>query len=218
MNPHIDLFKKVHGTSFFEYFKKDPQLNDIFNKSMTDTSAINMKKILEIYRGFERISTLVDVGGGNGQSLKAIISKYPSIKAINFDLPQVIENTPPFPGIESVGGSMFESVPQGDAIMLKFVCHNWPDEKCLEILSNCHKALPLNGKVILVEFLFPEDLGSTNNASKMVSTIDNIMFITAGGKERALQEYESLGKKSGFSKLQVICRAFSIIGVMELNK
>jgi caffeic acid 3-O-methyltransferase len=102
--------------------------------------------------------------------------------------------------------------------LLQFVCHNWSDEKCLEILSNCHKALPLNGKVILVEFLFPEDLGSTNNASKMVSTIDNIMFITAGGKERALQEYESLGKKSGFSKLQVICRAFSIIGVMELNK
>jgi caffeic acid 3-O-methyltransferase len=98
MNPHIDLFTKVHGTSFFEYFKKDPQLNDIFNKSMTDTSAINMKKNLEIYRGFEGISTLVDVGGGNGQSLKAIISKYPSIKAINFDLPQVIENTPPFPG------------------------------------------------------------------------------------------------------------------------
>jgi caffeic acid 3-O-methyltransferase len=69
---------------------KDPQLNDIFNKSMTDTSAINMKKNLEIYRGFEGISTLVDVGGGNGQSLKAIISKYPSIKAINFDFPQVI--------------------------------------------------------------------------------------------------------------------------------
>jgi caffeic acid 3-O-methyltransferase len=78
--------------------------------------------------------------------------------------------------------------------------------------------LPPNGKVILVEFLFPEDLGSTNNASKMVSAIDNIMFITAGGKERSPKEYESLGKKSGFSKLQVICRAFSFLGVMELYK
>ncbi|WJX80732.1 hypothetical protein P8452_63690 [Trifolium repens] len=185
---------------------------------MTDTCAIHLKKILEIYKGFEGITTLVDVGGGNGQSLKTIISKYPSIKAINFDLPQVIDNTPPFPGIENVGGSMFESVPQGDAIMLKFICHNWSDEKCLEILSNCHKALPPNGKVILVEFLFPEDLGSTNNASKMVSAIDNIMFITAGGKERSPKEYEILGQKFGFSKLQVICRAFSILGVMELYK
>jgi isoliquiritigenin 2'-O-methyltransferase len=90
------------------------------------------------------------------------------------------------------------------------VCHNWPDEKCLEILSSCHKALPLNGKVIIVEFLSPEDLGS-KNASKMVS-------ITAGGKERTPKEYESLGKQCGFSKLQVVCRAFSILGVMELYK
>ncbi|GAU19816.1 hypothetical protein TSUD_170410 [Trifolium subterraneum] len=217
MNPQIDLFKRVHGISVFEYFKKDPQINNIFNKSMTDTCAIHMKRILEIYKGFEGISTLVDVGGGDGQSLKTIISKYPSIKAINFDLPQVIENTSPFQGIENVGGSMFESVPQGDAIMLKFVCHNWSDEKCLEILSNCHKALPPNGKIILVEFLSPEDLGSTN-ASKMVSIVDNIMFITAGGKERTPKEYESLGKKCGFSKLEVICRAFSILGVMELYK
>ncbi|AES77555.1 putative methyltransferase [Medicago truncatula] len=217
MDPQIDLFKKVHGISIFEYFKKDPQINHIFNKSMTDTCTLHMKTILEIYKGYEDISTLIDVGGGNGQSLKAIISKYPSIKAINFDLPQVIENAPPYHGIEYFGGNMFESVPQGDAIMLKLVCHNWPDEKCLEILRNCHKALPLNGKVIIVEFLPPEDLGS-ENASKMVSTVDNIMFITAGGKERTPKEYESLGKQCGFSKLQVVCRAFSILGVMELYK
>ncbi|GAU19817.1 hypothetical protein TSUD_170420 [Trifolium subterraneum] len=191
MDPQIDLFKRVHGISLFEYFKKDPQINNIFNKSMTDTCAIHMKRILEIYKGFEGISTLVDVGGGDGQSLKTIISKYPSLKAINFDLPQVIDNAPLFQGIENVGGSMFESVPQGDAIMLKRVCHNWSNEKCLEILSNCHKALPPNGKVILVEFLSPEDLGSTN-ASKMVSIVDNIMFITAGGKGRSPKEYESL--------------------------
>jgi len=99
MDPQIDLFKKVHGISIFEYFKKDPQINYIFNKSMTDTCTLHMKTILEIYKGYEGISTLVDVGGGNGQSLKAIISKYPSIKAINFDLPQVIEHAPPSPGL-----------------------------------------------------------------------------------------------------------------------
>ncbi|KEH21636.1 caffeic acid O-methyltransferase [Medicago truncatula] len=119
IDPEGDLFKKVHGITMFEYFKKDPQINEIFNKSMTDTCTTHMKRILEIYQGFEGISTLVDVGGGTGQSLKMIISKYPSIKAINFDLPQVIENTPPFPGIEYVGGNMFESVPQGDVIMIK---------------------------------------------------------------------------------------------------
>jgi len=97
------------------------------------------------------------------------------------------------------------------------VCHNWSDEKCLEILSSCHKALPSNGKVIIVDFLSPEDLEATN-ASKMISIVDNMMFITAGGKERTSKEFKILGNQSGFSKVKVVCRAFSILGVMELYK
>ncbi|XP_004491872.4 isoliquiritigenin 2'-O-methyltransferase-like [Cicer arietinum] len=217
MESEIDLFKKVHGISIYDYFEKDPQINEIFNKSMTETCTAHMKGILEIYKGYEGLTTLVDVGGGNGQSLKMILSKYPSIiKAINFDLPQVIENAPPFSGIEHVGGNMFECVPQGDAIMLKFVCHNWSDEKCLEILSNCHKALPPKGKVILVEFISPEDSESTNISYKLTSTID-MMFITTGGRERTLKEYENLSKSSGFSKLEVVCLVFSILGVIQIN-
>ncbi|KAJ1421444.1 Winged helix-like DNA-binding domain superfamily [Sesbania bispinosa] len=197
VDPEIDLFKKVNGISKYEYFGKDAQLNHVFNKSMTDICSTEMKRILEIYKGYEGISTLVDVGGGHGQCLKMIISKYPSIKAINFDLPQVIENAPHIPGIEHVGGSMFESVPQGDAIVLK--------------------ALPPNGKVIIVELVLPEDPEPTN-ASRIVSILDNIMFITAGGRERTEKQYEILGKRSGFSRFQVACRAFSILGVMELYK
>ncbi|CAL5191161.1 unnamed protein product [Lathyrus oleraceus] len=217
IDPEIDVFKKVNGISKYEYFGTDPQINQLFNRSMTDTCNVHIKKILDIYKGFEGVSTLVDVGGGNGQSLKLIIAKYPSIKAINFDLPQVIDNAPSFTGIEHVGGSMFESIPQGDAIILKAVCHNWTDEQCVEILRNCHKALPPNGKVIIIELAQPEDPEPTD-ASRMIATIDNIMFITAGGRERTPKEYESLGKQSGFSKLQVVCRAFSIVGVMELYK
>ncbi|KAI5432160.1 isoliquiritigenin 2'-O-methyltransferase [Lathyrus oleraceus] len=217
IDPEIDLFKKVNGISKYEYFGKDQQINKLFNKSMTDTCNVHIKRVLDIYKGFEGVSTLVDVGGGNGQSLKLIIEKYPSIKAINFDLPQVIDNAAPVPGIEHVGGSMFESIPEGDAIILKAVCHNWSDEQCIEILSNCHKALPPNGKVIFIELAQPEDPEPTN-ASKMISIIDNIMFITAGGRERTPKQYENLGKQAGFSKLHVACRAFSIIGVMELYK
>jgi len=217
LDPEVDLFKKVNGISKYEYMGKDPQVNQLFNKSMTNMTKIHMKKILEIYKGYEGVSTLVDVGGGNGQALKMIIAKYPSIKAINFDLPQVIENAPLISGIEHVGGSMFENIPQGDAIMLKAVCHNWSDEKCIEILSNCHKALPQNGKVILVAHVLLEYPEATN-ASRIISIVDNIMFINAGGKERTAKEYESLAQRSGFSRLEVVCCAFSIIGVMELHK
>ncbi|CAK8540685.1 unnamed protein product [Lathyrus sativus] len=217
IDPEVDLFKKVNGMNKYEYFGTDPQINQLFNRSMTDTSKVHIKRILDVYKGFEGVSTLVDVGGSSGQSLKMIIAKYPSIKAINFDLPQVIDNAPPITGVEHVRGSMFDSIPQGDAIILKAVCHNWSDEKCIEILSNCHKALPPNGKVIIIELAQPEDPEPTN-AFRMIATIDNIMFIDPGGRERTPKEYESLGKQSGFSKLQVVCRALSIIEIMELYK
>lgn len=95
--------------------------------------------------------------------------------------------------------------------------HNWSDEKCLEILSNCHKALPANGKVIVGELILPENQESKKE-HRMISILDNIMFITPGGRERTMKQYESLGKRSGFSKFQVVCRVFSILGVMEFYK
>ncbi|XP_057426714.1 isoliquiritigenin 2'-O-methyltransferase-like [Lotus japonicus] len=213
----IDVFKKLHGVTKYQYMEKDQKMNQIFNKAMVDICATEMKRMLAIYTGFEGISTLVDVGGGHGQNLKMITSKYPLIKGINFDLPQVIENAQLIPGIEHVGGDMFATVPHGDAIILKAVCHNWSDEKCVEFLSNCHKALSPKGKVIVVEFILPEEPKATEE-SQLVSSLDNIMFITAGGRERTEKQFENLCKLSGFSKFQVACRAFSTLGVMEFYK
>ncbi|CAJ1832166.1 unnamed protein product [Sphenostylis stenocarpa] len=217
IDPEIDLFKKVHGMSKFEYFGKNPEINQVFNKAMYDICTTHMKRILEVYTGYEGISTLVDVGGGTGQCLKMIISKYPSINGINFDLPHVIENSPPIPGVEHVGGNMFEGIPQGDAIMLKAICHNWSDEKAIELLRNCHKALPPKGKVIVGDFILPEDPQPTND-HKVIAILDNIMFITPGGTERTEKQFESLGMRAGFSGFQVVCRAFSTLSVMEFYK
>ncbi|KAL2324733.1 hypothetical protein Fmac_023791 [Flemingia macrophylla] len=213
----IDLFQKLHGVATYQYMEKDSKMNLIFNKSMAHMCATQINKILEIYTGFEGISTLVEVGGGNGQNLKMIISKYPLIRGINFDLPHVIENAPSLQGIEHVGGDMFARVPHGDAIILKAVCHNWSDEKCLNFLSNCHKALSPNGKVVVVEFILSEEPEQTEE-SQLVSTLDNLMFITVGGRERTQKQYENLCKLSGFSNFQVACRAFSCLGVMEFYK
>lgn len=93
------LYMKVHGMPVYQGIQSDPAWNNVFNKAMANICTIEMKKILEKYKGFEGISILVDVGGGIGQSLNMIISKYPSIKGINFDLPQVIQHAPIYPGI-----------------------------------------------------------------------------------------------------------------------
>ncbi|KAF7820064.1 isoliquiritigenin 2'-O-methyltransferase [Senna tora] len=218
VDAEVDLVKKVHGKSLYEYLGEDPKLNQIFNTAMADLCATEMKRIIELYEGFEGISTLVDVGGGNGENLKFILSKYPSINAINFDLPQVIHQPPPnIPGIQHIGGDMFESIPKGDAIILKNVIHNWRDEKCIEILKKCHEALPENGKVIVVDFIMPET-PEPSEVSKLVSNLDNIMFITVGGRERTQKQFQRLAQLSGFSRFQVASRVFSALGIMEYYK
>ncbi|QCD97265.1 flavonol 3-O-methyltransferase [Vigna unguiculata] len=119
-------------------------------------------------------------------------------------------------GIKQVEGNMFDSVPQGDAIILKAVLHNWSNEKCVEILKNCYKALPEKGKVIVMEIIMPEAIHATD-ADKMVTGFDNLMFLDAG-TERTQKQFQNLSKLSGFSHFRVVCRVFSALGVIEFYK
>jgi len=192
-------FNKAYGMTAFEYHGTDPRFNKVFNEGMKNHSVIITKKLLEFYGGFDDLNTLVDVGGGIGATLFMITSKHSHIKGINFDLPHVISDAPPFPGVEHVGGDMFASMPTGDAILMKWILHDWSDEHSLTILKNCYKALPSNGKVILVECVLPVNPEATPKAQG-VFHLDLIMLAhNPGGKERTEKEFEALGKEAGFS-------------------
>ncbi|KAK4745316.1 hypothetical protein SAY87_011628 [Trapa incisa] len=210
-------FNRAYGMSIFEYQATDPRFNKIFNRAMADNSIFTMKKILDTYKGFEGLNTLVDVAGGSGASLNIIVSKYPSIIGINFDLPHVIQDAPPIPGVEHVGGDMFISVPKGDAIFMKWIVHNWSDEKCLIFLKNCYDALPNNGKMIVLDCALPV-CPDTSLATKWVMHVDCIMLTNiSGGKERTLEEFEALAKRVGFEGFQVACCVLDNY-VMEFHK
>ncbi|XP_028248073.1 isoliquiritigenin 2'-O-methyltransferase-like isoform X3 [Glycine soja] len=211
-------FENVHGIPPYDYMEKNAELNDIFYKAVIHAAPLELKRALKLYKGFEGVSTLVDVGGGAGETLKQILPKYPSMKGINFDLPLVIQKAPPHPGIEQIAGDMFESVPTGDAILVKFVCHNWADEDCIKFLRNFHKALPQHGKVIVFEYIIPE-VPNPSYISKHTCTLDNVMFLAHGGRERTQKEFENLCKSSGFSKFHVASSDISsTLGVMEFYK
>ncbi|KAL2488068.1 Flavone 3'-O-methyltransferase 1 [Forsythia ovata] len=165
-------------------------------------------RLLEVYSGFEGVKEMVDVGGGLGATLNLIASKYPNIRGINFDLPHVIKDAPICSGVEHVGGDMFESVPKGEVIFMKWILHNWSDEHCLKLLKNCWKALPETGKVILVDAVLPE-YPETDLLSKMGFHYDMAMMtISPGGKERTKEELEKLAKSAGFTDLKLICRVY----------
>lgn len=199
-------FEKAHGINSAEYLKKDARFCELFSSSMKSFNVTFMETILDIYDGFEGVKCLVDVGGGNGSILNMIITKYPAIKGINYDLASVVESSPSYPGIEHVAGDGFVTIPKGgDAIFMKWITHNWDDEHLLKMLKNCYEALPDNGKVIVVDMVVPET-PETNVKAK--SMLQNYLFITSmspQGKERTEKEFETLGKEAGFSHIQVAC-------------
>ncbi|XP_042475512.1 caffeic acid 3-O-methyltransferase-like [Macadamia integrifolia] len=206
-------FHKEYGMSAFEYQGVDPRFNVLFNEAMKGQTIITMNKLLQVYKGFEGLNSVVDVGGGFAVALKMITSKYPSIKGINFDLPYVVAEAPSHPGVEHVGGNMFESVPKGDAIFMKLILHDWSDEHCLTILKNCYEALPKGGKVIIVDALLSE-AAETNRVARAGYQIDNLMMmINPGGKERTEKDFEALAKGAGFRSYQVICPVINLCAI-----
>ncbi|KAL0731959.1 hypothetical protein Bca4012_028053 [Brassica carinata] len=114
-----DAFISAQGMPLFEYISTDQQFSELFHRAMSESATMVMKKVLEVYRGFEDVNILVDVGGATGTILGLITSKHPHIKGINFDLAQVLTNAPSYPGVEHVSGDMFVEVPKGDAIFMK---------------------------------------------------------------------------------------------------
>jgi len=213
-----DAFSSAHNMSIFEYINLDERFREVFHRGLAEASTLFMKKILEVYRGFEDVNTLVDVGGGTGAILGLVTSQYPHIKGVNFDLAQVLTSALFHPGVEHVSGDMFVEVPKGDVIFMKCILHDWTNEHCIKILKNCWKSLPENGKVIVVERIAPMEPKGYDLSSSIVFAMDLVMLThCSGGKERSLSQFENLAFDSGFLRCEIICHAYSY-SVMEFHK
>ncbi|XP_010418326.1 PREDICTED: indole glucosinolate O-methyltransferase 4-like isoform X1 [Camelina sativa] len=212
-----DAFTSAHGMKLFEYIDTNERFGEIFNRAMSDASINIMNRVLEVYKGFEDVKTLVDVGGGVGTSIGLVTSKYPHIKGINFDIAKVISHAPLYPGVEHVSGDMFKEIPKGDAIFMKWILHDWNDEDCVKILKSCWASLSEKGKVILVDMITPVE-PKINDSSNIVFAVDMVMLtLCSGGKERSLPQIETLAFDSGFIRCDIICHAYSY-SLIELHK
>ncbi|PUZ44923.1 hypothetical protein GQ55_8G175500 [Panicum hallii var. hallii] len=193
-------FERIQGTPFFDYLgKKNQRLGMLFDDAMADHSVILVTKMLERYRGFDDVRRLVDVGGGTGNTLRMITSRYKHITGVNYDLPQVLSQAPSIPCVEHVAGNMYESVPSGDAVLLQWMLLMQTDEQCITILKNCHKALPDGGKVIIIDGIRPEIPDPSSPAARDAFSLDMCMFVLFKGKERTEREFTKLARESGFT-------------------
>ncbi|KAL9232146.1 hypothetical protein vseg_007285 [Gypsophila vaccaria] len=210
-------FNMVHGVHAWEYPKLDERFNKVFNKAMSNYPTLLVQKILHKYKGFDGISHLVDVGGGLGHTLQVITSMYPTIIGTNFDQPHVICNAQSIPGVKHVSGDMFEGVPSGDAILMKWLLQVWSDEYCVKVLKNCYNAIPKTGKLIIIESIVAKE-PETSVVAKAISQMDVYMMTkNPGGKERTFDEFLALAIAAGFAGVEVKCQV-GHCWVMEFYK
>ncbi|KAI5064082.1 hypothetical protein GOP47_0020752 [Adiantum capillus-veneris] len=197
-------FNRAHATDVWGLTSANAALSHLLNVAMSSTSHISLQAFLAHYQGLaEHVHTLVDVGGGIGTSASYIAARYPSIKIINFDLPHVVASAHVYPGVEHIGGDMFEAILSCDAIFMKWILHDWSDEDCIKILKNCYKALPTYGKVIIMDAILEDGKPQKGSFSNLRVTLDMVMMAhTTYGKERTRDEWEHILYASNFCDLR----------------
>ncbi|XP_006841695.3 O-methyltransferase 2 [Amborella trichopoda] len=201
----VDAFEKAHGSKLWMYTANNTGANDIFNEAMASDTVVVLEALLSEYKsGFAGLTSLVDVAGGTGTAVSAIVKAHPHISRINFDLPQVVSSAPEHPGVVHVSGDMFISIPHADAVFMKWILHDWNDEDCVKILKQCRKALPSkSGKLIIVDVVLHLKEDTSAFADSRLA-FDMLMFaVTSGGLERTEEEWRALLSKGGFSNCNI---------------
>ncbi|CAB4290936.1 unnamed protein product [Prunus armeniaca] len=121
----------------------NPDHNKLFNEAMACDARMVVPAVIEsCIKVFKGIETIVDVGGGDGTTLRLLVEACTWIQGINFDLPHVVSVAQECDRIENVGGDMFDCVPKADAVIMKSVLHDWGDDECIRILQKCREAIP----------------------------------------------------------------------------
>ncbi|XP_006368013.1 trans-resveratrol di-O-methyltransferase-like [Solanum tuberosum] len=199
-------FATAHGKPLFDYAGDDPRLNRIFNEAMESDARLIMSVLIKNgKRVFEGLTSLVDVGGGIGTVAKAISNAFPELKCSVFDLPHVVEGLEGGNNLSYITGDMFKSVPSADAILLKWILHDWSDEDCAKILKKCKEAIPSKengGKVIVIDTVIDNQKGDDKSFETQLF-LDVLMMVHVSGKERNEQEWAKLFSDAGFSDYKI---------------
>jgi len=187
------LAAEILGMPAWEYYAKNPDEGLSFARGMGNLSAIVSRDVTRVYDA-SRFARIVDVGGSQGVLLASLLEANPNAKGVLFDLPEVIEKTPAKPRIELVAGDFFkECPPDGDLYLLKSILHDWPDDRCTDILKSIHNAAKPGATLLVAEMLLPD-----SPQPSPVAFMDLNMLVMLGGRERSAAEMAALLATGGF--------------------
>jgi hypothetical protein len=200
-------FLKAHGVPIFQYLEHHAEDLEVFGESMSSISQAENPAIAAAYK-FPKGRTLVDVGGGHGSLLAAILKANPSLKGVLFDQRAVIARAENDKHVTARGvaqrcrleaGNFFEVVPKGgDAYIMKYILHDWNDDECVKILVNCRAAMNEKGKVLVVD-----NVVSAGNDPSWGKLLD-IQMLIIGGRERTKDEFAALFEAAGLKLTRIV--------------
>jgi hypothetical protein len=199
-------FEHAHGQPMYAYLASHPTAASLFHEAMSGFSEQEIAAILEAY-DFADFTTVVDVGGGQGALIAALLKTYSHLRGVILDREDVaagarrlLEQAGLTERASFVAGDFFQTVPSGgSAYLLKSVIHNWDDTSAQKILRNCRQAMPESARVIIMERVIPA--ADTPSEAKL---FDINMLVTVGGQERTEEEHRNLLQASGFELARTI--------------
>ncbi|SFQ69048.1 O-methyltransferase [Amycolatopsis arida] len=192
-------FPRTYGAPLFEYLQEHPDQATLFHAAMADASRLETAALLDaVDLGGAR--HVVDVGGGSGTLLGAVLRRHPGVTGVVLDRPHLAEAARTHAAAEGVadrltftGGDFFREVPGGgDVYLLKSIVHDWPDDAAVDILRICRAAMPPGGRLLLVERVLPA--GDGDHPGK---AMDFTLLVVLGGRERTEAEYAALLSAAG---------------------
>ena len=202
----LPSFEHVFGASVWEYFAEHPEPAKTFDQAMTGLSNGLNAPVVAAY-DFAPFGTVCDIAGGHGSLIATMLAATPSLRGILFDSARVIAGAGAT--LEAAGvadrctlasGDFFESVPEGaDLYTMKFIIHDWDDERSRVILRNIRQVIPSGGKLLLFESVIPP-----GNALSFGKLIDIEMLTIPGGRERTEREFAELFASGGFRLTRVL--------------
>lgn len=198
------LVQLANGCTFWDTTKVD---GGLFNDGMAADSRIAMKVLLKEHGGAfgEVKSSLVDIGGNHGATASAVARAFPHLKCSVLDLPHVVAAAPASDILTFVAGNMFEYVPPADAVLLKWILHDWKHEDCVKIMRRCKEAIPAKeagGKVIIIDMVVGYPVTQPNH-SKEAQVLLDIYMMGSDGMEREENEWSLIFSEAGFSDYKI---------------
>lgn len=200
-------FDIAHGTPLFEYFTAHPPAGAVFDAAMESLTALFAKPFAAAY-DFSQTAHVMDIGGGTGLLLTAVLERFPNVRGTVFELPDVAQRARRIAAERNYGtrlsvvegNILSDAPPPADSYILSHILHDWDDESCVRMLQNVRRAMTPDARLLIYEIVAP----APNNRWSQDRLSDLEMLAALPGRERTRDEFATLFERSGLRLSRVI--------------